>query len=155
MAEQTLDAAGRERDRSEGRAPKLTAGGNERAQKVDRWMLDRVWVPVGQGVKKQEEVDALAIYLFDDEQGEEELLEIDARIGKLPGLAGIKLMSKALYSARERTRKNPRWAHRLIENEEWAIKPAKRSPVGELTTRRTSATEEAEDSLSPSGTGVG
>src|SRR5204863_236279 len=33
--------------------------GNERAQKVDRWMLDRVWVPVGQGVKKQEEVDAL------------------------------------------------------------------------------------------------
>jgi len=35
-------------------------GGNERAQKLDRWMLDRVWVPAGQGVKRQEEVDALA-----------------------------------------------------------------------------------------------
>src|SRR5207247_10935330 len=110
---------------------------NERAQTVDRWMRERVWVPVGKGVKKQEEVDALALYLFDDEQGEEELLAIDARIGKLPGLAGIQLMSKALYSARERVGKNPRWAHRVIENEGWAIKPPRRSVVGELTTRRT------------------
>src|SRR5437773_11599724 len=30
--------------------------GNERAQKIDRWTLDRVRVPVGQGVKRQEEV---------------------------------------------------------------------------------------------------
>jgi len=118
--------------------------GNERAQKVDRWMLDRVWVPVGQGVKKQEEVDALALYLFDDEQGERELLEIDAKIGKLPGLAGIELMSKALYAARARVRKNPRWAWRLIENEEWAIQAPRRSPVGELTTRRVPGMEEAE-----------
>jgi hypothetical protein len=110
--------------------------GNERAQKVDRWMLDRVWVPVGQGVKNQEEVDALAIYLFDDEQGEEELLEIDAMIGKLPGLAGVKLMSKALYAARERVKRNPRWGWRLIENEGWAIQPPRRSPVGQLTGRR-------------------
>src|SRR5437870_4675058 len=116
-------------------------GGNEKAQRLDRWMLNRVWVPVGQGVKKQEEVDALALYLFDDEQGEEELLDLDAKIAKLPGLAGIKLMSKALYAARERVRGNPRWAWRLIDNEEWAIKPPKRSPVGELTGRRTSHIE--------------
>lgn len=111
-------------------------GGNVRAQKVDRWMLDHLWVPVGQGVKKQEEVDALALYLFDDEQGEEELLELDAKIGKLPGLSGIKLMSKALYGARERARRDPRWAWRLIDNEEWAIKTPKRSPIPELTGRR-------------------
>ncbi|HSS61197.1 MAG TPA: ferritin-like domain-containing protein [Candidatus Limnocylindrales bacterium] len=110
--------------------------GNERAQKLDRWMLNRVWVPVGQGVKKQEEVDALALYLFDDEQGEDELLEIDNKIGKLPGLSGIKLMSRALYAARERVRLDPRWGWRLIENEEWAIKAPKKSPVGQLTGRR-------------------
>jgi len=115
--------------------------GNAKAQKIDRWMLDRVWVPVGQGVKTQEEVDALAIYLFDDEQGEEELLELDAKIGKLPGLAGIKLMSKALYAARERVKRNPTWAWRLIENEEWAVKPPKKSPVGELTTRHSQGVE--------------
>lgn len=109
---------------------------NAGAQRVDRWMLDRVWVPVGKGVKKQEEVDALALYLFDDEQGEEELLDLDAKIGKLPGLSGIRLMSKALYQARDRARANPRWASRLIESEAWAVAPAKRSPVGELTTRR-------------------
>ena len=114
--------------------------GNERAQKLDRWMLDRLWVPVGQGVKRQEEVDALAMYLFDDEQGEEELLELDAKIGKLPGLADIKLMSRALYAARERVRRNPDWAWRLIEKEEWAIKPPKKSPVGEFTGRRSEAT---------------
>jgi hypothetical protein len=110
--------------------------GNEKAQRVDRWMLDRVWVPVGKGVKTQEEVDALAVYLFDDEQGEEELLEIDAKIGKLPGLEGIKLMSKALYKARERISRDPGWGQRLIDNEAWAVAPPKKSPVGALTTRR-------------------
>ena len=111
-------------------------GDNERAQRLDRWMLDRYWVPVGVGVKKQEEVDALALYLFDDDQGEAELIEIDEKIGKLPGLSGIKLMSKALVEARARVRKDPTWAWRLIDNEEWAIKPPKKSPVGELTGRR-------------------
>src|SRR2546430_11855372 len=109
---------------------------NEKAQRVDRWMLDRFWVPVGQGVKTQEQVDALALYLFDDEQGEEELLAIDEKIGKLPGLSGIKLMSKALYSARERRRQDPEWGLRLIDNEGWAIAPPKHAPVVELTGRR-------------------
>ncbi|MFI5281870.1 MAG: ferritin-like domain-containing protein [Candidatus Dormibacterales bacterium] len=109
---------------------------NRKAQRVDRWMLDRVWKPVGQGVKTQEEVDALALYLFDDADGEIELAAIDEKIGKLPGLAGIKLLSKSLQEARERVRQNPAWASRLIENEEWAVKPPRKSPIGELTTRR-------------------
>src|SRR5256712_11655982 len=111
--------------------------GNEKAQRVDRWMLNRFWVPVGQGVQTQEQVDALALYLFDDEQGEEDLLALDEKIGKLPGLAGIELMSRALYAARERRRQDPEWAWRLIDNEEWAVASPKKSPIGELTTRRT------------------
>jgi hypothetical protein len=95
-----------------------------------------VWVPVGKGVKKQEEVDALACYLFDDEQGEEELLAIDEKIGKLPGLSGIRLMSKALYEARARIAKNPEWAWRLIDDEAWAIAAPKHSPIDQLTGRR-------------------
>src|SRR4029077_1752161 len=81
----------------------------------------------------------LALYLFDDEQGEQDLINLDEKIGKLPGLAGIKLMSKALYAARERVARNPSWAWRLIDNEEWAITAARKSPIGELTTRRTAA----------------
>ena len=116
---------------------------NEKAQHVDRWMLDHIWVPVGQGVKKQEEVDALALHLFDDDQGQEELLNLDEMIGKLPGLSGVKLMSKALDSARDRVRKNPTWGSRLIENEEWAVAPPRKSPVGELTTRRSNGADSA------------
>jgi hypothetical protein len=117
--------------------------GNEKAQRMDRWMLNRVWVPVGQGVKTREEVDALALYLFDDEQGEEDLINLDDKIGKLPGLSGIKLMTKALDGARERAHKNPEWAWRLIDSESWAVAPPKKSPVGELTTRRARADESA------------
>ena len=120
---------------------------NEKAQRMDRWMLNRVWVPVGQGVKKLEEVDALALHLFDDEQGEEELLTLDEKIGKLPGLSGIKLMSKALYGARERVRKNPSWGTRLIENEQWAVATPRKSPVGALTTRRSNAADSATASV--------
>jgi hypothetical protein len=109
---------------------------NKNAQRVDRWMLDRVWVPVGQGVKTQEEVDALALYLFDDEEGMADLALIDEKIGKLPGLTGIKLLSRSLVGARERVQRNPRWAWRLVDKEEWAVKPPKKSPIGELTTRR-------------------
>ena len=117
--------------------------GNEKAQRMDRWMLNRVWVPVGQGVKTQEEVDALALYLFDDELGEAELINLDDKIGRLPGLSGIKLMTKALSGARERSRKNPEWAWRLIDSEAWAVAPPKKSPVGELTTRRSHPEESA------------
>jgi hypothetical protein len=126
---------------------------NKKAQRVDRWMLDRVWVPVGQGVKTQEEVDALALYLFDDEQGEADLAGIDEKIGRLPGLSGIKLLSRSLTAARERVRRNPRWAWRLIDNEEWAVNAPRKSPIGELTTRRQPAdnavTTQAEAEVAP------
>ena len=55
-------------------------------------------------------------------------------------------MSKALYAARERVKRNPRWGWRLIENEGWAIKPPRRSPVGQLTGRR-GAEQEVEEAL--------
>ncbi len=109
---------------------------NPRAQKLDRFMLDRVWVPVGQGVKTQEEVDALALYLFGDEQGEQDLLKIDEKIGKLPGLAGVRLMSSALDAARERASRTPGWGLRLIENESWAVKTPLVKLVDHLTSRR-------------------
>jgi hypothetical protein len=56
-------------------------------------------------------------------------------------------MSKALYAARERVKRTPGWASRLIENEEWAVKPPKRSPVGELTGRRGAELEVEEANL--------
>ncbi|MDQ6900621.1 MAG: ferritin-like domain-containing protein [Candidatus Dormibacteraeota bacterium] len=117
--------------------------GNRFAQRVDRLALERVWVPVGQGVKNQEEVDALALYLFDDEEGEADLARIDEKIGKLPGLQGIELMSRALKEARGRVERTPGWGSRLIENEEWAVDRPRFSPIVELTGRRGDAVFEA------------
>src|SRR5256714_12560954 len=42
---------------------------NRAAQRIDRCALDRVRVPVGKGVKKQPEVEALAFYLCDAQHG--------------------------------------------------------------------------------------
>ncbi|OLE38770.1 MAG: hypothetical protein AUG48_00935, partial [Actinobacteria bacterium 13_1_20CM_3_68_9] len=36
------------------------------ARRLVRWALSNLWTPVGAGVKSEEEVDALAIYLFGD-----------------------------------------------------------------------------------------
>jgi hypothetical protein len=46
-----------------------------------------------------------------------------------------------LYSARERVSRNPSWAWRMIENEQWAVAPPRKSPIGELTTRRANGSE--------------
>ena len=37
-----------------------------RSKRLVRWVFQNLWTPVGAGVKSQEEVDALALYLFGD-----------------------------------------------------------------------------------------
>jgi hypothetical protein len=84
--------------------------GNPRAGKMVRWVLEHLWTPVGAGVKSDEEVDALALYLFSDDEGREQLREIDRTIAELPGLEGLTLMEAALDAALERARQKPGWA---------------------------------------------
>jgi hypothetical protein len=105
-----------------------------RTQRLARWVVDRYWVPVGEGVKSREEVDALALYLFDDPEGENDVRVIDDKIGKLPGYRGIRLLSQRLMAARERNRRDPEWGLRLIEREQWAVTTA--PAVEHLTGRR-------------------
>jgi len=87
-----------------GRAPRRT-------RRVVRWVFENFWTPVGAGVKSQEEVDALAIYLFGyDDEGREMLREIDRTISDIPGLEGLTLLEDSLDGALERERRNPGWA---------------------------------------------
>jgi hypothetical protein len=97
---------------------------NPRAQKVARIGLGLFWRVVGQGLKNQEEVDAISLYLFNDEAGLEDVRSIDEKMGRLPGLSGIRLMTKAREDARRRNAANPNWGFRLIESESWAAKSA-------------------------------
>jgi rubrerythrin len=84
--------------------------GNARAGRMVRWVLQRFWTPVGAGVKSDEEVDALALYLFGDaSEGREAIDEIDATIAALPGLEGLTLLGDVLDRAMERAWRKPGW----------------------------------------------
>jgi rubrerythrin len=82
-----------------------------RAGRLVRATLKAFWTPVGAGVKGEEEVDALALYLFGDApEGREAVREIDTTIAELPGLHGLTLLEDVLDRALARVRVRPGWA---------------------------------------------
>jgi rubrerythrin len=87
---------------------KARLAASRRAGRLVRLALKAFWTPVGAGVKSQDEVDALAIYLFgDSEEGRQAVREIDATIAALPGLEGLKLVEGALDGALARAAGRP------------------------------------------------
>jgi rubrerythrin len=81
------------------------------ARRMVRWVLRRLWTPVGAGVKSEEEVDALALYLFGDgHEGREHAIGIDETIAAVPGLGGLTIVQDYLDAATGRTRERPGWA---------------------------------------------
>jgi hypothetical protein len=81
------------------------------ARRIVRWALAHLWTPVGAGVKTEEEVDALAIYLFGDGvEGREQIREIDGTIADVPGLHGLRLLEDYLDGALARATESPGWA---------------------------------------------
>lgn len=82
-----------------------------RTRRLVRWILETFWTPVGAGVKSDEEVDALVLYLFGyDHEGREMVRELDATVAEIPGLEGLTLLEDVLDEALERTRRRPGWA---------------------------------------------
>jgi rubrerythrin len=81
------------------------------ARRLVRWVLSNLWTPVGAGVKSEEEVDALAIYLFGDgPPGREQIREIDRTISDVPGLEGLTVLEDYLDAALRRAAERPGWA---------------------------------------------
>jgi hypothetical protein len=79
-----------------------------RTRRLVRWILDSFWTPVGAGVKSDEEVDDLVLYLFGyDERGREMIREMDATVSEIPGLDGLTLLEGYLDEALERDRGAP------------------------------------------------
>ena len=82
-----------------------------RVRRIVRFVFENFWTPVGAGVKSQEEVDALVLYLFGwDDEGRGMVREIDATVQDIPGLEGLTLLEDVLDAALERERRNPGWA---------------------------------------------
>jgi len=76
-----------------------------------RGALKAFWTPVGAGAKSEEEVDALALYLFGDSpEGREGIRDIDRTIAEIPGLEGLTLLEDYLDAALARAAARPGWA---------------------------------------------
>jgi rubrerythrin len=82
-----------------------------RARRLVRWIFTSFWTPVGAGVKSDEEVDALALYLFgDSDEGREAAADIDRVVSDMPGLEGLTLLGDAVDGAAERASRQPGYA---------------------------------------------
>jgi hypothetical protein len=57
------------------------------AQKLTTFILKKFWLPVGAGLKADEEVSFISRFVLGDEPGRAVAARIDATIAKLPGLA--------------------------------------------------------------------
>jgi hypothetical protein len=67
-----------------------------RARRLARFALRRFWTPVGSGVMPQAETRHLAHYLMGGADGLAVARRIDRRVDRLPGLAKLSLVERAL-----------------------------------------------------------
>jgi hypothetical protein len=78
---------------------RLTVAGR-RSRRLVRKVFETVWTPVGAGVKSEQEVDRLVLYLFGDSpEGREAIRELDRTVSELPGLEGLTLLEDVLDAA--------------------------------------------------------
>ncbi|MDP9341810.1 MAG: ferritin-like domain-containing protein [Actinomycetota bacterium] len=82
---------------------RLRLARSPRARRVTRWAMERVWAPVGTGVRPRKETDFVVVSLFGDESGLAAAREMDETIAELPGFAGAHILERALEEAVERT----------------------------------------------------
>jgi len=59
---------------------------------VARFLVDHFWGPVGTGVGTPGELEFMAQYLFDGEDGRIAIRKVDETIRRLPGFASVQLL---------------------------------------------------------------
>jgi hypothetical protein len=70
-----------------------------RARRLTRFALRHYWRPVGSGVMPEAETRHLLTYLLEGSGGAATAERIDARVDRLPGLAGLGLVRRAVARA--------------------------------------------------------
>jgi rubrerythrin len=74
------------------------------ARRVTRWALDRLWAPVGTGVRPQGETDFAVAAVFGGEDAREAVASMDRTLDAFPGLAGLGVYRRAADEAVRRLR---------------------------------------------------
>jgi hypothetical protein len=64
-----------------------------RAQRLARWALTRLWAPLGSTTPRSADARHLVGFLFGEAEGHAVARRVDQRIDRLPGLAGLSLMT--------------------------------------------------------------
>lgn len=96
---------------------RLRLARSPRARRLARWAMERLWAPVGTGLRPQEESDFALVSLFGDRAGLDRLRRVDATIAELPGFADATLAQDARLRSLERL---PR--HRIPQMaSDWAL----------------------------------
>jgi rubrerythrin len=75
---------------------------SRQARRITRFAMDRLWAPVGTGVRPQSETDRVILNLFGDADGLVAVKEMEATMASLPGLESSRFYSIAIAAAAER-----------------------------------------------------
>lgn len=69
---------------------------SRRAQRITRFMLRRFWAPVGSTITPKSETSFVLGHLLGGEAGGKMVRMLDQKVDKLPGLAGLDLVSRGV-----------------------------------------------------------
>jgi hypothetical protein len=69
---------------------------SKKAQVITRFALSKAWGPVGSTIEDSSEVTHVFTHLFGSPEGLREVRKLDDHISKLPGLAGLTIVEKAM-----------------------------------------------------------
>ena len=86
---------------------RLRLGRSESTRRIVRWSLDRLWAPVGTGVRPQQETDFVIAHLFGGDDGLRASLDIQRAMNELPGMQGSRFALTARDEALRRIRSAP------------------------------------------------
>ena len=73
-----------------------------RMQKINRFLMDRAWSPVGTTVSDPTYIDEISRYTFGDKEGREALSRANATIAQLPGMQGWGEMEQRILAGARR-----------------------------------------------------
>ena len=69
---------------------------SKRAQKLTRFLLSKVWAPVGSSIMEVDDVKFVFSQIMSGEAGRKAAVQLDQNISKLPGMQGLTIFQKAL-----------------------------------------------------------
>jgi rubrerythrin len=78
---------------------RLRLARSRQARRITRFAMDKLWGPVGTGVRPQSETDAVITHLFGDADGMVAVKEMEATMAELPGLEGARFFGEAMSAA--------------------------------------------------------